>query len=110
LTRFKLELAMLRTARGHEARRRRDGAHVEAYLAFARGDTGEQSAPTDMSALLGELKADAERNGIAPRSSSMDTGCHSAAGLIQAMPCQPDANAARHGDTISISDFATRAG
>ncbi|HWL31262.1 MAG TPA: ATP-binding protein, partial [Xanthobacteraceae bacterium] len=36
---------------------------LEAYLAFARGDTGEQSAPTDMADFLEELKADAERNG-----------------------------------------------
>jgi two-component system osmolarity sensor histidine kinase EnvZ len=39
------------------------GRMLEAYLAFARGDSGEQSAPTDMAALLDELKADAERNG-----------------------------------------------
>ena len=36
---------------------------LEAYLAFARGDAGEQSAPTDMADFLDELKADAERNG-----------------------------------------------
>ena len=36
---------------------------LEAYLSFARGDTGEQSAPTDMAALLDELKVDMERNG-----------------------------------------------
>jgi two-component system osmolarity sensor histidine kinase EnvZ len=36
---------------------------LEAYLAFARGDLGEQSAPTDMAEFLNELKVDAERNG-----------------------------------------------
>jgi two-component system osmolarity sensor histidine kinase EnvZ len=36
---------------------------LEAYLAFARGDTGEQSAATDMTVLLDDLKVDAERNG-----------------------------------------------
>ena len=36
---------------------------LEAYLAFARGDSGEQSAPTDMGAFLEELKTDTERNG-----------------------------------------------
>jgi two-component system, OmpR family, osmolarity sensor histidine kinase EnvZ len=36
---------------------------LEAYLAFARGDSGEQSAPTDMGSFLEELKTDAERNG-----------------------------------------------
>ena len=39
------------------------GRMLEAYLAFARGDSGEQSAPTDMGAFLEELKTDAERNG-----------------------------------------------
>ena len=39
------------------------GRMLEAYLAFARGDLGEQSAPTDMAAFLDELKADAERHG-----------------------------------------------
>jgi two-component system osmolarity sensor histidine kinase EnvZ len=39
------------------------GRMLEAYLAFARGDTGEQSAPTDMAAFLDELKGDVERNG-----------------------------------------------
>ena len=42
---------------------------LEAYLAFARGDSGEQSAPTDMAAFLEELKADAERNGHQARAS-----------------------------------------
>jgi len=36
---------------------------LEAYLAFARGDSGEQSALTDMGEFLQELKSDAERNG-----------------------------------------------
>jgi two-component system, OmpR family, osmolarity sensor histidine kinase EnvZ len=36
---------------------------LEAYLAFARGDSGEPSAPTDMAAFLEELKLDAERQG-----------------------------------------------
>jgi two-component system osmolarity sensor histidine kinase EnvZ len=36
---------------------------LEAYLAIARGDSGEQSAATDMGAFLEELKTDAERNG-----------------------------------------------
>jgi two-component system osmolarity sensor histidine kinase EnvZ len=39
------------------------GRMLEAYLAFARGDTGELSAQTDMAALLEELKDDAERHG-----------------------------------------------
>ena len=41
------------------------GRMLEAYLAFARGDTGEQSAPTDMADFLAQLKGDVERNGHA---------------------------------------------
>jgi two-component system osmolarity sensor histidine kinase EnvZ len=36
---------------------------LEDYLAFARGDSGEQSQPTDMSQALEELRSDAERHG-----------------------------------------------
>jgi two-component system osmolarity sensor histidine kinase EnvZ len=36
---------------------------LEAYLAFARGDMGEQSASTDIAALLEELRLDSERHG-----------------------------------------------
>jgi two-component system osmolarity sensor histidine kinase EnvZ len=66
LTRFKLELVLLGDSPEVEAMKRdvdEMGRMLEAYLAFARGDTGEQSAPTDMSDFLDELKADAERNG-----------------------------------------------
>jgi two-component system osmolarity sensor histidine kinase EnvZ len=66
LTRFKLELALL-GARPEVDALKKDvdemGRMLEAYLAFARGDTGEISAPTDMATFLEELKADAERNG-----------------------------------------------
>jgi len=36
---------------------------LEAYLAFARGDIGEQPGPTDIAALLEELRLDSERHG-----------------------------------------------
>jgi two-component system osmolarity sensor histidine kinase EnvZ len=38
-------------------------AMLEAYLAFARGDAGEQALPTDMTHALEELRSDAERHG-----------------------------------------------
>jgi two-component system, OmpR family, osmolarity sensor histidine kinase EnvZ len=66
LTRFKLELALLGDSTEVEALKRdvdEMGRMLEAYLAFARGDSGEQSEPTDMAAFLDELKTDAERNG-----------------------------------------------
>ncbi|MEK4034552.1 ATP-binding protein [Methylocystis sp. IM3] len=68
ITRFKLSLALM--GDGAEAREMRKDVDemermVEAYLAFARGDGGEASAPTDMRMILEELKADTERRGIA---------------------------------------------
>ncbi len=66
LTRFKLELALLGDGAEIDAIKRdvdEMARMLEAYLSFARGDTGEQSAPTDMAALLDELRTDMERNG-----------------------------------------------
>ena len=66
LTRFKLELALLGEGPELEAVKKdvdEMAGMLEAYLSFARGDTVEQSAPTDMPALLDELKADVERDG-----------------------------------------------
>jgi two-component system osmolarity sensor histidine kinase EnvZ len=66
LTRFKLELALIGDSPEIEGMKKdvdEMGRMLEAYLAFARGDTGEQSAPTDMAAFLQELKCDVERNG-----------------------------------------------
>jgi len=66
LTRFKLELALIGDSPEIEAMKRdvdEMARMLEAYLAFARGDLGEQSAPTDMAAFLDELKLDAERHG-----------------------------------------------
>jgi two-component system osmolarity sensor histidine kinase EnvZ len=66
LTRFKLELALIDDSPEVEAMKKdvdEMARMLEAYLAFARGDLGEQSAPTDMAAFLEELKLDAERNG-----------------------------------------------
>ncbi len=66
LTRFKLELALLGEGPEIEAIKKdvdEMAGMLEAYLAFARGDMGEQPAPTDMAAFLEELKLDAERHG-----------------------------------------------
>ena len=66
LTRFKLELVLLGDTPETEAIKKdvdEMAAMLEAYLAFARGDTGEQSAPTDIGLLLDELKLDTERHG-----------------------------------------------
>jgi len=66
LTRFKLELALLGDSPEVEAIKKdvdEMAGMLEAYLAFARGDTGEQSAPTDIAGLLEELRLDIERHG-----------------------------------------------
>jgi two-component system osmolarity sensor histidine kinase EnvZ len=66
LTRFKLELTLLGKGREIDAMKKdvdEMARMLEAYLAFARGDYGEQSAPTDMPGLLDELRAEAERDG-----------------------------------------------
>src|ERR1700731_2657464 len=107
LTRFKLELALIGESPEIEAMKKdvdEMGRMLEAYLAFARGDTGEQSAPTDMAAFLEELKGDGERNG------------HTASVVFHGQPIvtvRPAAfkrclgnlvsNAARHAAAISIT-------
>jgi len=66
LTRFKLELALIDDTPEVEAMKKdvdEMARMLEAYLAFARGDSGEASAPTDMAGFLEELKIDAERHG-----------------------------------------------
>jgi two-component system osmolarity sensor histidine kinase EnvZ len=66
LTRFKLELALIEDSPEIEAMKKdvdEMGRMLEAYLAFARGDTGEQSAPTDMGSLLDGLRGEVERRG-----------------------------------------------
>ena len=70
LTRFKLSLAMLPEGPDTEAMQKdveEMQRMLEAYLAFARGASAEQAAAIDMSTLLMELKADAERHGHATR-------------------------------------------
>ncbi|MFL6834951.1 MAG: ATP-binding protein [Xanthobacteraceae bacterium] len=107
LTRFKLELALLGDSPEIEAMKKdvdEMGRMLEAYIAFARGDSGEQSAPTDMGAFLEELKADAERNG---HKSSVHFHGHP---IVTVRPaafkrCLANlvSNAARHAPSISIT-------
>ena len=68
LTRFKLSLAFMEEGPELDALQKdvdEMQRMLEAYLAFARGDSAEPAAATDMRALLEELKADAERQGHA---------------------------------------------
>ena len=66
LTRFKLELALLGSTPETDAIKKdvdEMAGMLEAYLAFARGDSAELSSPTDIAGLLGELRLDSERHG-----------------------------------------------
>lgn len=106
LTRFKLSLALMDDSPELEDLKRdvdEMSRMLEAYLAFARGDTGESAVPTDIRGLLEDLRANAEREG------------HNTSLKIAGDPVvsvRPDAfrrlmvnlvnNAARFGDRIEI--------
>jgi two-component system, OmpR family, osmolarity sensor histidine kinase EnvZ len=107
LTRFKLELALIGDSPEVDAMRKdvdEMSGMLEDYLAFARGDAGENAQPTDMALALEELRSDAERDG------------HQATVAFQGLPVvtvKPAAfkrclgnlvsNAARHANAISIN-------
>lgn len=66
LTRFRLQLAMLEDSPELEELNRdveEMSRMLEAYMAFVRGDAGEPAAPTDIPAMLEELKRSAETHG-----------------------------------------------
>ncbi|MDE3175536.1 MAG: HAMP domain-containing protein [Pseudomonadota bacterium] len=66
LTRFRLSLAMFEpSAETQDLDKDIDEmqAMLEGYLAFARGDSGEAATPTDLSAMLDDMRLDAERHG-----------------------------------------------
>src|SRR6202020_1534077 len=107
LTRFKLELELIGDTPEVDAMRKdvdEMAGMLEDYLAFARGDGGEQAQPTDMTLALEELRSDAERNG------------HTATVSFHGLPvvtvkpasfkrCLGNlvSNAARHANAISIA-------
>ena len=66
LTRFRLSLAMFEaSAETQDLEKDIDEmqAMLEGYLAFARGDSGEAPTPTDLAAMLDDMRLDAERHG-----------------------------------------------
>src|SRR6267378_7081085 len=66
LTRFKLELALIGDSPEVDGMRKdvdEMAGMLEAYLSFARGDSGEIAQPTDMAMALEDLRSDAERHG-----------------------------------------------
>ncbi|CAH1665009.1 MULTISPECIES: ATP-binding protein [unclassified Chelatococcus] len=66
LTRFKLSLTFIEDSAELDALRAdvdEMARMLEAYLAFARGDTGEQAVPTDIVETLQAIRSDLERQG-----------------------------------------------
>ncbi|AMB45699.1 MULTISPECIES: ATP-binding protein [Methylobacteriaceae] len=108
ITRFKLSLALVeQTPEVEDLQRDVDemSRMLEGYLAFARGDSAETAAETDMRTVLEDLRSDVER-----------LGAHVEAVEIEGSPLvtvRPDAmrrclfnlaaNAARYADTVAIS-------
>jgi two-component system osmolarity sensor histidine kinase EnvZ len=112
LTRFKLELAMLDDGPETEAMRKdvdEMSRMLEAYLAFARGDTGERSEPTDMAEFLEELRGDAERHGC---SATAQFHGHAVATVrphaFKRCLANLVTNAARYGEAITITGHSDR--
>ena len=73
LTRFRLQLAMLdESAEVEELGRDVEemARMLEAYMAFVRGDAGEPASPTNIPAMLDDLKRNAETHGV---SASVET-------------------------------------
>ena len=98
LTRFKLELALLRRRARNRRRSRSDVNEMqhmlEDYLAFAKGDGGEEAAPTNVGELLGEVQEETEHIGHADRgaacaSREQDAGAAAEAAGLQARDHQP---------------------
>jgi two-component system, OmpR family, osmolarity sensor histidine kinase EnvZ len=107
LTRFKLSLALLnQTQEVEDLKRDVDemSRMLEGYLAFARGDAGEQAVTTDLRSLLEELQTDAERQGHATTLDIVgDPMITVRPDAFRRLLINLVANAARHGDKISIS-------
>ncbi len=107
LTRFKLELAILEDSPDVEALRRdvdEMQRMLEAYLAFARGDVGEQPSLVDVAEMLKEFAANAERRG--KRTQSAFSGppiVQLRADSFRRCLSNLVANAARYAKTIEIS-------
>ncbi|MFH6781752.1 MULTISPECIES: ATP-binding protein [Methylobacterium] len=108
ITRFRLSLVLLpQTPEIDDLQRDVDemSRMLEAYLAFAKGDSGEPAAAVDLRAMLEDVRTDVER-----------LGGHVSEVTLEGQPTvtvRPDAfrrclfnlaaNAARYGDTIAIT-------
>jgi len=107
LTRFQLSLALMEQNTDLEdAQKDVDEMRLmlEAYLAFARGDSAETPVPTDIRALLEELKSDAERNGHNTQISiSGETQATLRPAAFKRCLANLVGNAQRYGDKIALT-------
>jgi two-component system, OmpR family, osmolarity sensor histidine kinase EnvZ len=107
LTRFKLSLALLDNSADSELLQKdvdEMGQMLEGYLAFARGDTSESAALTDIAAMLEDVRADAERHGEEihlEAIGNLDIRVRSMA--LKRCIGNLVANAQRHADNVEIS-------
>ena len=107
ITRFKLSLALVEQSADVEDLQRdvdEMSRMLEAYLAFARGDSGEIAVPTDLRALLEDLRTDIERLGAHVESVDIDAPASVTMRSDAVRRCLFNlaANAARYGDTVAI--------
>jgi two-component system, OmpR family, osmolarity sensor histidine kinase EnvZ len=108
ITRFKLSLALLEQSPDVEDLRRdvdEMSRMLEAYLAFARGDSGEAAVEVDLRAVLEDLRTDVERQGghVAAVEVSGERAVTVRPDAFRRLLFNLAANAARHGETIAIS-------
>jgi two-component system osmolarity sensor histidine kinase EnvZ len=107
LTRFRLSLAILEQTPEVEALLKdidEMSRMLEGYLAFARGDAGEQAVTTDLRALLSELQSDAERQGDATSVEIIgDPMVTVRPDAFRRMLFNLVSNASRHGTRIAIT-------
>ena len=107
LTRFRLSLAILEQTPEVEALLKdidEMSRMLEGYLAFARGDAGEQAVTTDLRTLLAELQSDAERQGDATSVEIVgDPMVTVRPDAFRRMLFNLVSNASRHGTRIAIS-------
>jgi two-component system osmolarity sensor histidine kinase EnvZ len=106
LTRFKLSLALLDESPEIEDLKRdidEMTRMLEGYLAFARGDAGEQAVTTDLRTLLEDLRADAERHGHPVTLDIVgDPMVTVRPDAFRRLLTNLIANAARHGEKIEV--------
>jgi len=108
LTRLRLQLALMPESEEREAARR-DLADMETaleeYLAFARGQAGEEPGPVDLVVLCETLADDAAREGMdVPLDYGVETlVIHGREGALKRALANLVNNAAAHGETIRLS-------